>query len=309
MYETNGDFGKTRINDIFVSDEDADSLFCYSRIFWHEVNDLYALARPLGANSYLILLTLDGNGGLEIEDTSYEIVRESVAIIPPHVRHRYFCKPGCSWTFYGIHIYGVPATKILGRLTKENGFFFIHKKPQILADILEHIIVESRLCHNTVTPSVSKLISDFVHSLFILKKSVPVEKARSLFEKAAEYIELNYAEDIDINELSTRFFTSTSHFIRTFKEHSGVTPYQYIENYRMLQARRLLSYSNMSIADIAKEVGYKSPSNFISYFKKHKGVTPSVYRKNIDKYEKSIENLLPLKTKNGTDGNTKYRMY
>lgn len=309
MYETNGEFGKARICDALSSSLDRESLFCYSRIFWHSCNDLYTINRPEGAHSFLVLLTLDGNGVLEVKGSSYALTQGKVAVIPPQTPHTYFCKTDSQWTFYGIHILANCSAGILNRLINENGICFTHKNTQELADSLEHIITESRLCSHQITLSISKLISDFIHDLYIHQKTASMNKAGNFFEKATEYIELNYASNIDINELSTRFFTSTSHFIRTFKQHAGVTPYQYIENYRLLQARRLLSYSRMSIADIASKVGYKSPSNFISYFKRDMGVTPSVYRRNIDKYEKSIDDLPPLLDRDGTDVNSKYRVY
>ena len=99
MYETNGEFGKARICDALSSSLDRESLFCYSRIFWHSCNDLYTINRPEGAHSFLVLLTLDGNGVLEVKGSSYALTQGKVAVIPPQTPHTDFCKTDSQWTF------------------------------------------------------------------------------------------------------------------------------------------------------------------------------------------------------------------
>lgn len=309
MYESNGDFGKTRITDARLTENDINTLFCYTRIFWHSVNDLYAIDRPDGTDNFLVLITLDGNAVLKTKNSVHSLTRGHIAIIPPNTAHNYSCCPGYSWTFYGIHIVANFSSDILMRIIQENGICYVHEGTQTIADSLEHIMFKSRSSSYNMTHTISKLVSDFIHELFTDNKDAKtIKKSETLFEKAVEYIELNFASAIDVDELSTRFFTSTSHFIRVFKECSGVTPYQYIENYRMIQARQLLCHTRLSVADIARKVGYKNTSNFIAYFKKHKGVTPGVYRKNLDKYEKLNDVTQPFFTKNGVVGNSKYKI-
>ena len=307
MYESNGDFGKTRITDAVLTKEDTDSFFCYTRIFWHCVNDLYMIKRPGGADNFLILITLDGDGVLKLENDTFTLSRGMIAVIPPNIPHSYFTAPDSVWTFYGIHIVNNHAGHIISRLIKENSTCYFHNNTSSVADSLEHIMSVSRSGKYKITHELSKLISDFIHDLFTTNSGASF-KSESLFEKAVEYIELNYSTEIDIDELSTRFFTSTSHFIRMFKAVCGITPYQYIENYRMLQARQLLCHTKLSVADIAKKVGYKNTSNFIAYFKRNRGVTPGIYRKNIDKHEQANLISKPFFIKDDTIGNNKYKL-
>ena len=310
LYDSNGEYGKVRIADSVCSDSDKNSLFCYVRTFWHSCNDLYGIRRPNGCDNILILVTLDGHATLEFNDSEYELKHGSVAIIKPFLPHFYYCDPGSAWTFYGIHIENNFVSSIIEKIINDNGVCFTHNAPQALADILEHIIIESQIRSFKYSPEISMLVSDFIHLLFQKKEIVTSSsKSVTLFERAVKYIELNYASDISIDSISAMLYVSSPHFIRVFKQYAGVTPHQYIEKYRMIQARILLCNTILSIKEIANTVGYKSVSNFISHFKNHKGVTPAEYRKNLDKYEIHQNLPPPYYTKDNKPGPFKYKIF
>lgn len=94
MFETNGDFGKTRFADANNSPQDKKSLFCASRIFWHDCNDHYGLTREHGADNHLVLLSIAGCGLLDIEGNRHILKNSTTALIPPGKAHSYRCAPG-----------------------------------------------------------------------------------------------------------------------------------------------------------------------------------------------------------------------
>ena len=59
----------------------------------------------------------------------------------------------------------------------------------------------------------------------------------------------------------------------------GVTPYEYLTEYRINMAKIPLRTTYKSVFEIAFDVGYNSKSNFIAKFHSMTGVTPSQYRK------------------------------
>ncbi|CDI48974.1 transcriptional regulatory protein [Clostridium tetani 12124569] len=70
-----------------------------------------------------------------------------------------------------------------------------------------------------------------------------------------------------------------------FKNVIGCTVYEYIKKVRMEKAKYLLKSTNMSVLEIANEIGYENPSKFANAFKEYNNVTPLKYRKlNITKY-------------------------
>ena len=59
---------------------------------------------------------------------------------------------------------------------------------------------------------------------------------------------------------------------------TGNTPKIYIDSRTILEAKRLLSYSSLSIKEVGFELGFDEPTNFNKYFRKHTGVTPAQFK-------------------------------
>lgn len=94
-----------------------------------------------------------------------------------------------------------------------------------------------------------------------------------------KYIENNYMEKITIEDISGELNLSQSHFMKFFKNTMGTTFIDYLNDYRLTMASRLLVSSDSSILDIAAEAGFENLSYFNRLFKKRFGVTPREYRK------------------------------
>lgn len=63
-----------------------------------------------------------------------------------------------------------------------------------------------------------------------------------------------------------------------FKKTFNLTINEYLTQYRMSHAQRLLATTNMKVIDIAMESGYATLSRFYDVFTKHCGCTPGGYR-------------------------------
>ncbi len=65
---------------------------------------------------------------------------------------------------------------------------------------------------------------------------------------------------------------------KEIKALTGKTPKVYIDSRTILEAKRLLSYSSLSIKEIGYKLGFEEPTNFNKYFRKHMGLTPAQFR-------------------------------
>jgi AraC-like DNA-binding protein len=104
------------------------------------------------------------------------------------------------------------------------------------------------------------------------------EELLNRVEKAIDYIKSAYTEDISLEQLATVSNLSKFHFTRIFKKITGKTPYQYLMQIRVTEAKNLLLHSNRSITEIAYEVGFNNPTSFYNFFIKEVGISPSRYR-------------------------------
>lgn len=94
-----------------------------------------------------------------------------------------------------------------------------------------------------------------------------------------EYIEKQYKNEITLSDLANVAVMNPRYFCRIFKQITALSPMDYVIYYRIEQACKLLSTTNLSILDIALECGFNDCSYFIRTFKKRKGMTPNHYRK------------------------------
>lgn len=87
------------------------------------------------------------------------------------------------------------------------------------------------------------------------------------------YLNEHLSNDISIDILSERFFTSKYYLMHSFKEVTGYTIGNYLSTKRLLLARELIS-SGMSITQACFECGFKNYSTFSRAYKKSFGVSP-----------------------------------
>ncbi|HAI10816.1 MAG TPA: hypothetical protein DCM28_03880 [Phycisphaerales bacterium] len=92
----------------------------------------------------------------------------------------------------------------------------------------------------------------------------------------------NPAQHLDMNDLCQMLHCSRAHVYRRFKQHTGRSPQQFAIDMRMQAAHFLLLDSNMSIAQIASQLGYVDVYFFSRQFKQHHGVSPASFRKSPD---------------------------
>ena len=93
-----------------------------------------------------------------------------------------------------------------------------------------------------------------------------------------KFIEENYSQDIDVNDVSRSVHMSYSHLARLFKKHRGETINSFINNVRLRKAQYLLACTDKTMWEIASEVGFKSENYFFSIFKKQYDMSPRSYR-------------------------------
>lgn len=95
---------------------------------------------------------------------------------------------------------------------------------------------------------------------------------------ALQYIEANAMQELSIPRLAKTVHLSPYHFARLFKQSTGLTPHQYILNYRVEEAKRLLRHTALDLAEMAQRLGFRDQSHFTARFRKATGATPKRWR-------------------------------
>lgn len=88
-------------------------------------------------------------------------------------------------------------------------------------------------------------------------------------------------EDLSLNRLATEISVSENHISETLSQCLNTNFFQFVNSFRIDEAKKLLTYTDLPVTTIVYEVGYKSKSTFNAAFKKMTGSTPSAYRTSV----------------------------
>lgn len=99
-----------------------------------------------------------------------------------------------------------------------------------------------------------------------------------VFRPVLEYMSQNIGRSVRLEELASLVYMQPTYFIKCFGKSFGLSPLAYFNRMKIYKAMGLLAGTDLSIEDIAKQLGIADTSYFTRMFKKHCNVTPSVYR-------------------------------
>ena len=108
--------------------------------------------------------------------------------------------------------------------------------------------------------------------------NVAVLKEQKRLHQIYHFIETNYQQHIDVNEVAKTAHLTTAAFCRYFKKSTHLTFTDFLNQYRINQAKKLLM-QDKNVSDACYESGFENLSHFNKTFKKFTGENPSVYRK------------------------------
>lgn len=98
------------------------------------------------------------------------------------------------------------------------------------------------------------------------------------YKRVLDHIARNFGQPLTIEDLAREAGISPSHFSRVFKTVLGETPYQYLMDYRIEQAKKMLTERDRPLIDIALACGFADQPHFTRIFKRLTGQTPRDWR-------------------------------
>ena len=104
-------------------------------------------------------------------------------------------------------------------------------------------------------------------------------RSQSRLRKMMRYIEANYSQKLYLEDIAQAANISKSEAIRCFQMGMQISPVEYLNQYRLCQARFELETTEDSILHIAVAAGFDNSSYFTRIFKKTYGITPRELRK------------------------------
>ncbi len=98
-------------------------------------------------------------------------------------------------------------------------------------------------------------------------------------KEAQIYIENNYHEKLNVDEIAKMIHLNGRSFLRRFKKATANTPLEYIQRVKIEAAKRKLESSTKTILEIMYSIGYNDEKAFRTTFKKYSGLSPKAYQR------------------------------
>lgn len=146
----------------------------------------------------------------------------------------------------------------------------------------EFTTLADQLMHTVNNPLNPKDARDCYIRLMLNKINIASQKKNSAYPvcgTVAEWIALNSAKKIDVEEISTSFGYNKDYISRVFKKNFGLSLKEYIDIERMKYIKGLLSTTDYSLKQVAHLCGFDDYKGFLKFFSYHNEETPAEFRK------------------------------
>lgn len=193
--------------------------------------------------------------------------------------HEYYTNKGCESIW--IHFSGQNCIKFYEEIVRSEGNSIKCSDPdhvkRLLFRIFNGIASDDKPSEITLSLDIYKTLFELMNPIHIsTKNNASYEDS---IQYAKKYIVDHLNEKLSVSDIANRIHMSPSHFTRVFKRQTGFSPYDFVLVSRLNRAKDYLQKTDMSISQIAYEIGFNSESNFIYFFTKNTGQSPNKFRK------------------------------
>ena len=236
--------------------------------------------------SYIIHYIISGRGVFYCGPNKFELRAGDIFVIYPGTVVKYVADESDPWHYAWINFRGNDSKQIFSKM----GITPLAPIKSVecgerMVNIIRTMPTERNADIQTNLGFSQKLYEIL---LLLMSDGEPEERTENSYLTAAvRYVKAHYNENISVEGISDHIGISRKYLFAIFKKLKGVSPKEYIIDYRIRRAKELLSNTDISIANVAYSVGYSDPLMFSKMFKIRVGVSPREYRVMIARSGKS----------------------
>ncbi|WP_122791256.1 AraC family transcriptional regulator [Intestinibacillus sp. Marseille-P6563] len=261
----------------FSPTEDTKKLFYYHTMCGHFfcTKDYYIKRKTFPV--LLLVYVQHGEFYLELEDGHYTAQAGQIAFFDCRQPHYYHGSDDLE--FYYLHFDGPQASELCRYINQNSGVVIDGENNDTILKILDEMIL---FYQNGGNESIFTTSARIYRLLMLLNSPIispRLKKNDDSLIRAVSYIRSNVGKRISLQELADVAGLSVYYFSHLFKEMTGQSPTEFVINSRIDQAKALLLTSDLSVAEVSRQVGYPNSSNLISLFAKRVGCSPAQFRK------------------------------
>lgn len=226
---------------------------------------------------YVLEYVKSGKGYIESEGKRYEVKAGDFYLLTPTAPHCYYSDKEDPFHKVFINIEGPLVAGLANGLRINNPVHIMHRDISADIEYIHNILVREDISDSDRLDAVA------VRVCSILLQLKPQPKNSSSRNELAwgirQYINENISGNITLESICEYFYISKSNLISMFQREFGYTPHKYIMDKRIEAAKKLLKNESLTVAEVAKRVGFEGEKYFYSAFKNITKETPGQYRR------------------------------
>ncbi len=234
---------------------------------------------------YELTFIVEGSGMLCLENDKIRLEAGDIVIMPPQTLHCYACQNQEYMHYYSLWVdirgcRGMLA-QFLDEIREEPVLVSAHKYLNYILSVFR-ILAELHQINGGV---IEETYQSICLGLFMLIRKIYQHRAMvvpvgpsSYASDVLWYINQHYQEDLSLESLARQFHISASHLRRIFKQVYEISPITYLIKRRIAIATDYLLKTDLSVTEVARQVGYENVTHFSHLFAARIGCTPSQFR-------------------------------
>lgn len=243
-------------------------------------------------HDFCIQYVFDGEGSFWTNNTLYTVKKGDLFLIPRDKEHYYKANPDNPYTYYWIHFNGSGFENFLKLIGLSDENPVIHNLyDENIVSIFQKLVETSKTktsASQLITLSLGyELLYKFASEIPLQEQNYTTPQEQTCSEITNFIIE-HYTQNLSLDDISTHFAMDKYNMIKLYKNVTGFTPINFLVNYRIENACKLLKQGR-SVNEAAYSCGFNDLPNFSVRFKKIIGVSPSEFKaENMEKGNNSL---------------------
>lgn len=260
--------------------------------------------RPLRYQFFEIVQIIDGEGTRIVNENKFSYGKGSIFLFTPldcrgfeSCTNTHFCSIRFSEVFLEQYKSQQEKLKVIQWLKQLENIFTNHNRfeqvlikdkadNQMISLLIKNMIMEYHNKQSYYDENLQLLVTLVLNIIArnVSRKQISTSNTRSdepLINKMLVFLHQNiyHPEKTRIKYLAERFNLSANYVGEYFKKLTGESLHSYIKQYKMNIIEQRLTFSEFSIGEIARELGFSDESHLSKQFKMFKGMTPAEFRK------------------------------
>ena len=263
-------------------------------LFRHSVKGRNEFEQPHKHDFFLVFFVESGSGVHDIDFTQYTVADNQVYFVRPGQIHNWSLKEGTTGfqlmlsseivnIFYNLSplSFFQPSSLSCISLTATVFQEFIKKLSEI-----EGLLPNNDIVTKEIVVLQLHLLLKLLEKNYLIQfpESDSVVRPEKLIQKFAELLEVHFQQEPSVKFYATQLKITANYLNMLSQKYLKTSAGDFIKDRTMLEAKRLLASTNLSMKEIAYQLGFNDNGYFSKVFKKHSGESPSDFRESYKFY-------------------------